>query len=89
MRIWKWTLDVTDEQILQMPGGAEILCVQIQNGVPQLWALCDETALPTPRRIGIYGTGHPIPDAPGRHVGTFAIREGQLVFHVFEAYSAT
>ena len=85
MRIWKWTLEVTDRQQLLIPEGAKLLTVQIQHGMPQLWALVDENAPIIHRTIAIYGTGNPLPDGdPGQYVGTYQIRGGALVFHVFD-----
>jgi len=85
MRIYKWTLEITDEQTLPMPANAEILCVQIQHGEPQLWALCDEVQFPGKRTIYIYGTGNPISKNPGKYIGTFQTHNGKLIWHVFEA----
>ncbi len=34
--IWKFTLETTDEQVVTIPGDAEILCVQQQFDEPQL-----------------------------------------------------
>lgn len=88
MRIWKWTLGVTDRQSVQMPRGAKLLTVQSQGDMPQLWALCDETAPKEPRLIVIHGTGNLMPnEPPGDYVGTFQIHGGALVFHVFDASS--
>jgi hypothetical protein len=84
MRIWKWTLTITDLQSLEMPHGAKIITVQVQHGEPQLWALCDENAEKEKRNIAIYGTGNPVPDVPGTYIGTFQVRDGLLVFHVFD-----
>jgi hypothetical protein len=85
MRIWKWTLEVTDRQQLPIPGGAKLLTVQVQHGMPQLWALVDEKAPIIHRTIATYGTGNPLPDGdPGQYVGTYQIRGGALVFHVFD-----
>lgn len=37
--IWKYELDpTTKNQAINMPGGAEILTVQIQRGKPVVWA---------------------------------------------------
>lgn len=85
-RIWKWALDVVDRQSISMPAGAQILTVQTQYGVPQLWALCDTTLPLTPRIFHIYGTGNVIRHsvAAGWYVGTFQLSDGALVFHVFE-----
>lgn len=84
MRIWKWQLDVTDEQVVQMPAGAKLLDVQMQGGACCLWALCDENAPKEQRRIAIYGTGNLMPDEPGEHIATFQMHGGSLVFHAFE-----
>lgn len=84
MRIWKWTLDVTDHQVVMLPAGAKLLSVQMQGELPQLWALCDEDAPPHPRGIAIYGTGHPLPEKPGEFLGTLQMLDGALVWHAFE-----
>jgi len=84
MVIWKWTLTIDDKQILTIPKGAQFLTVQTQNGSPQIWALCDETAPKVMRSIAIYGTGHPIPKNPGQYIATFQLVNLGLVFHVFE-----
>lgn len=84
MRIWKWTLEVTDRQKIPMPVKAIPLSVQPQHGGLQMWALCDETAEKVDRTIAIYGTGNPIPDEPGNFIGTFQMSGGALVFHVFD-----
>lgn len=84
MRIWKWTLIPTDVQTIEVPAGAKLLDVQIQCDMPQLWALCDESAPKEPRRIAIYGTGNPMPDEPGEYIATFQMHGGALVFHAFE-----
>ena len=82
MRIWKWDLQITDLQTIEIPAGAEIQTVQMQGGQPRIWAACDEKAPIRPRRIAIYGTGHPINDHPGVYIATF--QAGDFVFHVFE-----
>jgi len=85
MRIWKWTLAVTDLQTLELPKGSGILTVQMQGNMPQLWAMCNEkTDKKETRRIAIYGTGNPMPDDPGEYIATFQMRGGALVFHAFE-----
>lgn len=82
--IWKFQLPTssTNPIVLTMPVGAEILDVQMQAGIPTLWALVDTRIDVETRRFEIYGTGHALPDAHRRHVGT--VQEGPLVWHVFE-----
>lgn len=60
MKIYKYTLAVTDLQTLLLPEGAKVLAVQTQHRLPQLWALVDENATTTQvRRFATYGTGNP------------------------------
>ena len=80
--IWKFELQPT--VAFSMPGGAEILCVQNQNGLPQLWALVDPEVKAELRGFTCYGTGHAVPDNPGRYIGTVQMHAGELIFHVFE-----
>lgn len=82
--IWKFSLGMVGEQCAILPAGAEILCVQMQGNVPQIWALCDPAEPKVPRTIAIYGTGHPVPGNPGRYIGTFQMSGGALVWHAFE-----
>lgn len=82
--IWKYKIDVTDRQMIEMPCGAELLSVGVQDGHPVLWALVNPTHYQPYRVLRIYGTGHPVDDEPKRFVGTFMLHDGALVFHVFE-----
>lgn len=84
--IWKWTLDC--ETTIDMPQDAQLLAVQEQFTQPQLWALVDPTAKMERRSFRIYGTGHALPDDPGRYVGTFQRLGGNLIYHVFETKGA-
>lgn len=70
-----------------MPEGARILSVGEQGGGMFVWAIVDSEQSPTvPRRLRVYGTGHPMPDEPGKFLGTIHVNDGgsPLVFHVFE-----
>lgn len=82
--IWKFPLEIAGEQSVQMPAGAKILDVQMQDGKLMLWALVDPNAPKEPREILIHGTGHPVENVGG-HIGTFQMYGGTLVFHAFEA----
>lgn len=86
MRIWKYPLEVTDQQTVKMPPGAQLLTIQVQKGQCCLWAMVDETKQPTEaRNIAIYGTGNPnVPDDPGTYIASFQMEGGALVFHAFE-----
>ena len=85
-RVYKYPLEVNDEVSVNMPKGARVLSVQVQNGRPCLWAAVDpcETSQEE-RRFRIAGTGHPIEDdVVDGFIGTIQMYDGRLVFHVFE-----
>lgn len=84
VRIWKWEIEVTDQQTLMMPAKAKLLDVKMQGDSCCIWALCDEKAENEPRHLAIYGTGNPMPGEPGEYVATFQMHGGSLVFHAFE-----
>lgn len=82
--IWKFPLAVVSHQAVEMPEGAEVLCVQTQNGQPQAWAVVDPARELKPMHFFIYGTGHEVTALTHkRYVGTFQMHEGSLVFHAF------
>jgi len=88
-KIYKYILEVTDEQIKELPAGAEFLHVGIQGSYPssiQLWAIVDPSADPEQRRFIIHGTGHPVARSlhASAHIGTVITPGGHLVWHVFD-----
>lgn len=80
---WKFPLLIQDEQEIQMPIDAEILCVQTQGGSPCLWALVDDEVRTAARHIHIRGTGHSCRGV-GEYISTFQMYDGALVYHVFD-----
>ena len=84
MRIWKFPLKLEDEQEVDMPSLACVLCVQVQDEIPCLWALVDEACPHVRRIVHIRGTGH-IADGMemAQYVGTFQLLGGIFVGHVF------
>ncbi len=83
--IWKYELKPTDDQNIEMPDGAEILTMQCQGETPCLWVLVDPTKRKKIRRFEIFGTGHTMDVlSVSTYVGTYQLKDGQLVFHVFE-----
>lgn len=73
-------------ETLQLPAGAQVLSVQLQQGAAQLWAMVDPAAPLEPREIYVASTGHPLPEGAERwrFVDTFQAGGGSFVFHVFE-----
>jgi len=71
--------------VLNLPDDANILCVQIQNNFPYIWAITKRGEEPNTNRVfKVYGTGHSLPDFPGNYIGTFQMNGGTFVFHIFE-----
>lgn len=85
--VWKFPVPLgepSDVFTVMMPGGAELMTIQVQDGSPQIWALVSPDNLLMPRRFRIAGTGHPISETVNQYLGTFQLYGGSLVFHVFE-----
>ena len=84
-RVYKYPCPMEDRFTLTLPEYAEILCVQVQRGVPTLWALVDPGHLHVDRYFRLSGTGHPIePSLYLRYIDTFQLQGCALVFHLFE-----
>ena len=84
-RVYKYPLGPLGDWItVQMPDKAEVLCVQVQNGVTCLWARVTVGGPPVIRHFRVAGTGHGLGEELGRYVGTIQLHGGSLVFHVFE-----
>lgn len=83
--IWKFDLEVKDDQDIEMPGGADLLCVQVQGGQPRIWAHVNPNQPRNKRRIMTVGTGHPISRRFVKYIGSYQMDDGALVFHVFDA----
>ena len=83
--IWKFPLEVTDNNVIKMPKGAQILSVQVQHNIPCLWAAVDPEAELETRTIFTVGTGHPISLDAGRFIGTYQLNYGRFMGHVFES----
>lgn len=84
-KIYKYPLEVQDEQVVLLPTGAKILTVQAQNDRPCLWALVNPTA-PNDMAvtIRIIGTGHEIQDSDNlEYISTFLSFNGLFVLHAF------
>ena len=75
---------IEDKQVVSMPINAEILTVQIQNGVPCIWALVDTSSPLSDVSVRVYPTGGEVDTSPNlKNCGTFQMIGGGLVFHVF------
>lgn len=91
--IYKYPFEITDVQQIELPKGARILHVDVQvtgdfdRQVPCLWAEVETQAEKVMRTFYLFGTGHMMPDEQDIylfHVGSFLMRAGVLVFHLYE-----
>ena len=83
MTIWKFPFAITDRQFVTMPDDAEILRIEVQDGLPCLWAMVDPSKMRLAVMLATYGTGHQLPNDPGEYLGTYQV--GGFVGHVFRA----
>jgi len=91
--IWKYPIEMGSEFTVEMPKKARILCVQMQRGRPQMWALVDTDAPLKKARFHLAMTGERLANAfeemgtsgEWKYRGTF--QAGVLVCHLFENYS--
>lgn len=81
--IWKAPLNL--DGVVYLPANARVLSVQMQNNEPMVWALVDtDVKSKENMRLNIYGTGHSLPENPGRFIGSIQSTSGLFVFHVFQ-----
>lgn len=80
-RIYKYPLIIANEQAVALPFDAQFLAVQIQHGVPVLWALVDPERPAHLRGIRMYATGDYVGAGVGTYIATFQL--GADVCHVF------
>ena len=88
--IWKYSLQVTDEQVIDMPKGASLLTVQVQGEMACLWAIVEPSMPMEKRTFVVVGTGHEKDfdffDVL-TYIGTFQMVQGAFIGHVFERRS--
>ena len=82
--IWKFPVSVADQFTVEMPAGARVLHVAVQDGKPYMWALVDPDQPTRLRMFHIRGTGHPV-DPDLVYIGSWMELRGRLVWHLFGA----
>jgi hypothetical protein len=83
MRIYKYPLETVDSQVVNLPKFSRILCLQIQDSSPFIWAMVYPDKETVPIRFRTYGTGHEADEPHLSYLGTYQLEDGKLVFHVF------
>lgn len=83
LTIFKYPLQIDSMQRVKMPEGAEILCAQVQRGVPCVWVKADESRPMVHRLFALHPTGMAMGGSKAtQYVGTVQI-DHELVFHVY------
>ena len=82
-KVWKFPFEnVQSRNVFNMPRGAKILSVHVQDSLPVLWALVDPEAPKVWRVIQVAWTGEPIEFPEGQFIGTVQVEA--LVLHFFD-----
>lgn len=83
MKIFKYTLNMTDVQVIEMPKKAMILsCQEQQIGVLTIWAIVNPDAENEKITFEIIGTGNEVSVQPREYLAT--VISGPCVWHVFK-----
>lgn len=83
-RIFKYQLDITDQQFVRMPQGAVILSAQFQGNDLVVWARVRPDNETEKREFRIFGTGNPCDaHADMDFIATVQQPDAPLVWHVF------
>jgi hypothetical protein len=83
--IHKYKLDFSEFNRVTMPVDATLLSVQMQGNQLCLWAMIDKEQMAVESRaIGVFGTGHELPETRLIFITTFQLPASNEVYHVFE-----
>ena len=83
--IYKYPLEIKDEQTVMLPQGAQILSVANIRGQICLYALVNPESPSEIHRIAMFGTGGPFwATSLVKFIGTVGYHNESLVFHIFE-----
>jgi hypothetical protein len=80
--IYKYPIEITDEQTVSMPTGAQILSAQMQGTQLCIWALVEVGNVNCNRRVRIFGTGNTV-KLDGNWKFVDSVQERIFVWHVF------
>lgn len=81
--IYKYKVNPLDYTIVRGPI-EKFLTVDYQESTGIcVWALVDTDACEKDYAIFCYGTGHKVPNDPGKYIGTVQMYSGEVVLHFF------
>ena len=88
-KIFKYPLEVTDYQTIEIKSPAILLSAVEQNGQIVMYAIVDDLEYGIPVDVRIIGTGNPIKEDIENYkfLGTVSLMGGRLMFHVFASHS--
>jgi hypothetical protein len=86
-KVYKYPLQPTDKQMIPLPKDAKIIHLDVQRGIPCIWALVDPDLPLEPIMIYTYGTGHEINEEGLLYIGSYQLLGGDIVFHAFREYT--
>lgn len=83
--IYKYQLDITHEQVIEIPANSKVLSVANQDEVLCIWVeVFKDEERKEALTVYVFGTGHNIPSTlNASFVGTILMANGRLVWHVF------
>lgn len=81
--VYKYPLD-DDITVLELPSSASILHIQRQFGRWMLWAEIDTEAATSERKIGMFGTGHPLPPEATKETHIATLADGPFIWHFYD-----
>jgi hypothetical protein len=84
--IYKYPVQFEEKFVIKLPVFSQVLSVQVQNGLPQIWVLrpqSDDELIDW--SFALIGTGNPIAAEDARELGTFVgtFQNNVFVFHLF------
>jgi hypothetical protein len=80
--IYKYPIEITDEQTVSMPIGAQILSAQMQGTQLCIWVLVEVGNVNCNCRVRIFGTGNTV-KLDGNWKFVDSVQERIFVWHVF------
>lgn len=87
--IYKYTLDVTDFQEIEMPFGSKIIKVApvsrpFESDKVVLWCICPSDSTVVKRGFVLIATGRGFDDKGLKYVDSVIFQKNSLVFHLFD-----
>ena len=87
-KIFKYEVLIQDYFSILLPKEYQILTVETQHEIPYIWVIVNTESEEKSVNFRLCGTGHPLGITLGiniySYIGTFQLRDGNLIFHLFE-----